>query len=110
MKPLSPGERRALKARAHALDPVVMISGAGLSDSVLAEIETSLKAHELIKIRVFGSDRHEREAELEEICRRTGAAPVQHIGKVIVIYRKNPEPSAPAPSPPGRGWRAKRPG
>ena len=98
MKTLSPSERRALRARAHALSPVVMISGAGLSDTVSAEIERALKSHELIKIRVFGDDRGQREVLLEDICRRTGADPVQHIGKVLVIHRKNPEPE-PAPRP-----------
>jgi len=82
-----------LKARAHALDPVVLIGAAGLSPAVLAEIERSLKSHELIKVRVPGADRSGREAILEEICRRTGAQPVQHVGKIILLFRENPEPS-----------------
>ncbi len=75
------------------LDPVVLIGGEGLSSSVLAEIERGLKAHELIKVRVNGADRPGREAILGEICRRSGAQPVQHIGKVLVLFRENPEPS-----------------
>lgn len=94
MPELSPARRRELKARAHALDPVVLIGGAGLSPTVLAEIDRGLKSHELIKVRVNGADRPRREAILEEICRRTGAQPVQHIGKILVIFRENPEPSA----------------
>src|SRR6266704_6143743 len=93
MPGLSPTRRRELKARAHALDPVVLIGAAGLSPAVLAEIERSLKSHELIKVRVPGADRSGREAILEEICRRTGAQPVQHIGKILVLFRENPEPS-----------------
>jgi len=89
--PLTPAERRDLKARAHALNPVLMISEAGLSPSVLAEAERCLKSHELIKIRVFSTDRDSRDLLLQELCLRTGAMPVQHIGKVLVIYRKNPE-------------------
>ena len=80
-----------MKARAHALDPVVLIGGTGLSASVLAEIDRGLKSHELIKIRVNGADRPGREAILEEICSRTGAQPVQHIGKILVLFRENPE-------------------
>jgi len=93
MPELSPARRRELKARAHALDPVVLIGGAGLSSAVLAEIDRGLKSHELIKVRVPGADRTEREAILEEICRRTGAQAVQHIGKILVLFRENPEPS-----------------
>ena len=66
-----------------------------LSASVLKEIETSLRAHDLIKIRVTGDDRDLRQALLGEICNRTGASPVQHIGKILVVYRENLEPPAP---------------
>ena len=97
MKSLSPSERRLLKARAHALRPVVAVGVKSLSAAVLKEIETSLKAHELIKIRVAGDDRELRQALLGEICSRTGASPVQHIGKILVVYRENTDSVAPAP-------------
>jgi RNA-binding protein len=88
--PLSTAARSALRARAHALDPVVMISGRGLTDGVLAEINRSLTSHELIKIRVLDTDRAERDALLAEVCDRTGAQAVQHIGKILVVFRANP--------------------
>ena len=91
MPGLSPTRRRELKARAHALDPVVRIGADGLTSAVLAEIERSLKSHELIKVRASGADRAERETLLEEICRRTGAQSVQHIGKLFILFRENPE-------------------
>ena len=94
MPGLSPTRRRELKARAHALDPVVLIGGAGLSPAVLAEIDRGLKSHELIKVRVPGADRTKREVIFAEICSRSGAQPVQHIGKVLVLFRENPEPSS----------------
>jgi len=93
MPGLSPTRRRELKARAHALDPVVLIGTAGLSPAVLAEIDRGLKNHELIKVRVRDADHPAREAILEEICRRTGAQAVQHVGKILVIFRENPGPS-----------------
>jgi putative YhbY family RNA-binding protein len=96
MPGLSPARRQELKGRAHKLDPVVRIGGSGLSARVVAEIERSLKSHELIKIRVNGADRAMRGAMLEEICRQTGAQPVQHIGKILVLFRANPEASDPA--------------
>jgi len=92
MPELSPARRRELKARAHVLDPVVLIGAEGLSSSVLAEIDRGLKAHELIKVRARDADRPTREVLLEEICRSTGAQPIQHIGKILVIFRQNPEP------------------
>jgi putative YhbY family RNA-binding protein len=90
MPGLSPSRRRELKARAHALDPVVWIGGDGLTSTVAAEIERGLRSHELIKIRV-DADRPGREAILEEICRRTGAQAVQHIGRILAIFRENPD-------------------
>jgi putative YhbY family RNA-binding protein len=93
---LTPAERQRLKGRAHALDPVVMIGSAGLAPTVLAEIERALQVHELIKIRVAGDDRARRTALMDEICAATAAAPVQQIGKVLVIYRPRPQ-NAPPP-------------
>jgi len=90
MLQLSSVERRALRARAHNLDPVVSIAENGLTDAVLKEIEVSLNAHELIKIRVYGDSRENRLAYLEQICTTLGAAPVQHIGKLLVVYRPAP--------------------
>lgn len=90
MKGLSPAERQKLKGKAHELDPVVFVGSHGLSASVIAEIDRSLKSRELIKVRV-SADRDEREAMLAEICAKTGARPVQHIGKVLVLFRENPE-------------------
>ena len=88
---LSPIERRALKAQAHALDPVVMIGDQGLTPSVILEIERNLKAHELIKVRASTGDREARESWLHEICLALHASPIQHIGKMLIIWRKKPE-------------------
>ena len=68
-----------------------MIGNDGLSPKVLAEIERTLMAHELIKIRVFNDDRAQRETWLNEICEQLSAAPIQHIGKLLVIWRKSEE-------------------
>ena len=94
MLSLTVSERLALKGRAHALNPTVMIGNAGLTEAVLKEIAASLKIHELIKIRVM-AERPQREAILAEICTRLNAAPVQHIGKILVVYQPNPEDQLP---------------
>jgi putative YhbY family RNA-binding protein len=91
MIPLEPEQRRALRALAHHLEPVVTIGHAGLSPAVLHEIDVSLFAHELIKIRVQSADRDAREELLHEVCDRLDAAPVQHIGKLLVVFRPRPE-------------------
>jgi len=91
-------QRLALKAQAHSLDPVVLLGAAGLSDAALAEIDRALKAHALIKVRVPLDDRAEREGVFAQIATRLGAARVQAIGKLIVLYR--PPEDEPAPPPP----------
>ena len=95
MKLLTPAERRALRARAHPLHPVIMIGEAGLTPAVLHEIDVALKSHELIKIRVLGDDRARRRLMPAEIGKALDASPVQHIGKILVIYRPRPEEAAP---------------
>ncbi|MEH6434351.1 ribosome assembly RNA-binding protein YhbY [Massilia sp. DD77] len=91
MLKLTPAERSALRAEAHGLNPVVMIGGEGLTESVMKEIAASLDAHGLIKVRVFGDDREARIAMYEQICEELGASPVQHIGKLLVLYRPKKE-------------------
>lgn len=81
-----------LRGLAHNLNPVVMIGNNGLTEQVVKEIDVSLKAHELIKIKVFGDDRAARVQMLEDICQQTQATAVHHIGKQLVIYRKADQP------------------
>ena len=88
---LSAKRRSELRAEAHKLSPVVIIGDKGLTDEVLAEVERSLAAHELIKVRAATDDRDARSAWLEAICEKLAAHPVQQIGKVFVVYRENPK-------------------
>src|SRR6187455_975834 len=100
--PLTSARRSELRAEAHSLAPIVLIGDKGLTDSLVAEIDRSLKAHELIKVRASSGDRAQRDLWMEAICERLQAHPVQQIGKVFVIYRKNPEEAKPKrpPAPP----------
>ena len=84
---LTPAQRKVHRALAHHLDPVVMIGNDGLSAAVIKETDAALKAHGLIKIRVLGDDRAAREAVLLELTETLNAAPIQHIGKLLVIWR-----------------------
>jgi len=90
MDPLTPSFRRELRARAHALDPVVAIGHHGLTAAVLHEIDVALKAHELVKVRAFNDDRDAREALLARIVDALDCAPVQTIGKLFVLWRPRP--------------------
>jgi RNA-binding protein len=84
---LTAAQRREHRAASHHLDPVVAIGGDGLTDAVRKEADAALKAHGLIKIRVFSDDRAARDAMLAELADRLDAAPVQHIGKLLVVWR-----------------------
>lgn len=91
---LTPRERAKLKGRAHALEPLIQLGHAGLTDSVVAEVDRALAAHELIKVRIGGDDRDARVALGDALCERTDAAPVQRVGKIIVLWRPKPEEPA----------------
>jgi RNA-binding protein len=105
MQKLTPVERSALRAEAHALKPVVIIGEAGLTPSVMKEISASLDSHGLIKVRVAGDDRDARVAMYEQICEDLKAQPVQHIGKLLVIYRPKVEVVKERSGKSGKGMR-----
>ena len=92
-------DRRALRARAHGLKPVVWIAGSGITPGAMSEIERALTAHQLIKIHAAGGDREARAALLISICNELQAQPVQVIGKMLVAFRARPDPAS-EPAPP----------
>lgn len=87
---LTPAQRKQHRSAAHHLDPVVMIGADGLTDAVLREADAALKAHGLIKLRVFSDDRDARAAMLDTLADRLDAAAIQHIGKLLVLWRPLP--------------------
>ena len=88
---LTTQQRKVHRAEAHHLSPVVMIGADGLSEAVLREADAALNAHGLIKIRVLGDDREAREQMYHQIADELNAAPIQHIGKLFVLWRPIPE-------------------
>ena len=88
---LTPAQRKDKRADAHHLDPVVMIGGDGLTAAVTKETDAALNAHGLIKVRAAIDDRTARDAAFVELCHALSAAPVQHIGKLFIIWRPMPE-------------------
>ena len=88
---LSEKQRRHLKGLAHPLKPVILLGNAGLTDAVVAETQRALNDHELIKVRLPGLDREDRDAALALLAERTGSTMVTRIGHVAVLYRAHPE-------------------
>lgn len=89
--PLTAAQNRTLKKLAHDLKPVVIVGQQGLSDSVFNEIDTTLNSHELIKVKLAGADKADREHLSSAIVKRLSAELVQIIGRVAIIYRPNPK-------------------
>jgi len=88
---LTPAQRKAHRANAHHLDPVVMVGAGGLTAAVKKETDAALNAHGLIKVRVFSDDRAVRSEIYQTLADELGAAPIQHIGKLLVLWRPQPE-------------------
>ncbi len=105
MLKLTPAQRSDLRSQAHGLAPVVMIGDSGLTPAVMKEIDASLNSHGLIKIRVLGDDRDARVAHYETICTDLGAAPIQHIGKLLVVYRPKKDTPKESQTTRGKGLR-----
>ena len=87
---LSSAERKDKRAEAHHLEPVVMIGNAGATPAVVREVDAALRAHGLVKVRVAIDDRAAREATFLALADELGAAPIQHIGKLVVLWRPIP--------------------
>ncbi|MHB1669056.1 MAG: YhbY family RNA-binding protein [Thiomonas sp.] len=87
---LTPADRSTKRAQAHPLKPTVLIGDQGLTEAVMAEIDRALSSHGLIKVRVASDDRLARAESMERICETLGAAPVQSIGKILVLFRPIP--------------------
>lgn len=93
---MTPQLKKALRARAHTLKPVVITGAAGVSDAVLAEIDNALNHHELIKVRLRDDDREERQRQAEYVCEKLDAEWVQTLGQIVTLYRKKPAAAAEA--------------
>lgn len=102
---LSATERREHRAAAHHLDPVVMIGAEGLTEAVVRAVDAALDAHGLVKVRASSPGREEREAMLGSLAERLGAAPVQHIGRLLVLWRPVPPKEKPLREDRGAGPR-----
>ncbi|HZJ91938.1 MAG TPA: ribosome assembly RNA-binding protein YhbY [Thiopseudomonas sp.] len=90
---LTQEQKKQFKSIGHHLKPIVTVADNGLTESVLAELDRALNDHELIKIQLRLAERDDRKAIVDELCQKSSSLLVQSIGKVALIYRKNPQPN-----------------
>lgn len=88
--PLTNEQKKQYKSIGHHLKPVLIVSENGLTEGVQAELERALNDHELIKVQLRITERDDRRALMEELCKIGSCELVQSIGKMALIYRKNP--------------------
>lgn len=86
---LSPSQRRYLRSLAHDLNPVILLGAKGATDAVLKELDGALSHHELVKVKLSGGDKDERQAQIDVLTGGTGAEQVHQIGHVVVLFRRN---------------------
>jgi len=82
-------DKRLLRKNSYSLKPVVIIGQNGLTDAILSEIDASLNAHELIKIRIREPNKHKRDEQCLKIQKKLGAEIIHQIGFIVVFYRLN---------------------
>jgi RNA-binding protein len=88
--PLTSKQIRYLRGLTHQLQPVVMVADKGLNENVMAEIESALQHHELIKIKLR-ADRDTRKTWIKQISAQSSAEKVYIIGQVACFFRRNPK-------------------
>jgi RNA-binding protein len=88
---LSEKQKKHLRRLAHPLHPLVTLGQAGLTETVVSELDRALTDHELVKVRARASDRETRDSLIDDLAQRTGGLLVQRIGNVAVIYRPSRE-------------------
>ncbi|MFL9815458.1 ribosome assembly RNA-binding protein YhbY [Stutzerimonas sp. VN223-3] len=89
--PLTNEQKKQYKSIGHHLKPVLIVSENGLTEGVQAELERALSDHELIKVQLRITERDDRRAVMEELCKVGDCELVQAIGKMALVYRKNPK-------------------
>jgi RNA-binding protein len=91
-------QNKYLRGLAHTLKPVVMIGNSGITEGVLNELDARLAHHELIKVRISGADRDERQQMAEKLCEESNSELVTTIGHIAIIYRRGEKPAIRLPS------------
>jgi RNA-binding protein len=86
---LSPSQRRYLRSLAHDLNPVILLGAKGATEAVLKELDLALSHHELVKVKLSGGDKDERQEQIDFLSEGTGAENVQQIGHIVVLFRRN---------------------
>ncbi|GLU41531.1 YhbY family RNA-binding protein [Pseudomonas sp. NBRC 100443] len=90
---LTQEQKKQFKSIGHHLKPVLTVAENGLTESVMAELERALNDHELIKVQFRITERDDRRALIDELCRNGSCELIQTIGKMALVYRRNPKPN-----------------
>lgn len=88
---LSNKQKQALKAQAHSLKPVIMIGDKGITEGLIAETDSSLEHHELLKVKIAHNEKALRQELINELCQKTDAILINMMGKIATIYRQRPQ-------------------
>ena len=96
-KNLTNSQIKYLRGIAHGINPVIIIGGNGVTESLMEELESSLEHHELLKIKMASAERDDRKEMINYVLEKTNAELVQSIGKTFVIFRANDETELPLP-------------
>ena len=86
---ISPSQRRYLRSLAHDLHPVILLGAKGATVAVVKELDLALSHHELVKVKLSGGDKGERDAQINTLLDGTRAENVQQIGHIVVLFRRN---------------------
>ncbi len=86
-------QKKHYRTIGHQLKPVLTVAEAGLTEGVLAELERALNDHELIKVQFRLPERDDRRTLISTLCQQGRCELVQTIGKMALVYRKNPQPN-----------------
>ncbi|HET6554412.1 MAG TPA: ribosome assembly RNA-binding protein YhbY [Dyella sp.] len=86
---LSPSQRRYLRSLAHDLHPVILLGAKGATDAVVKELDLALSHHELVKVKLSGGDKDERQQQIDFLAEGTKSESVQQIGHIVVLFRRN---------------------
>ena len=88
---LKGAQRRQLRGLAHALKPIVQVGHGGVTETLVAQLETALYDHELVKVKVLNNYDGDLEDVAIALTQATESACVQQIGHILLFYKANPD-------------------
>jgi RNA-binding protein len=88
---MTPTQIRYLRGLAHSLNPVILVGNKGVTPALTREFGGALDQHELVKVKIAGTDREARQQQIDALAEEAGAEVVQRIGHTATFFRRNAE-------------------